>query len=81
MILQAAISGAVELYWITKKGSYVFCPYWYNSDAQKQYINSIMQSNQQPPHWSSALKSIQLQSFLAKMEHYNINELLDSCRA
>lgn len=37
MILQAAISGAVELYWITKKGSYVFCPYWYNSDAQKQY--------------------------------------------
>lgn len=27
VILQAAISGAVELYWITKKGSYVFCPY------------------------------------------------------
>lgn len=37
MILQAAISGAVELYWITKKGSYVFCLYWYNSDVQKQY--------------------------------------------
>lgn len=37
MILQAAISGAVKLYWITKNGSYVFYLYWYNSDAQKQY--------------------------------------------